>query len=172
MSHFQKWYRHAGAQVFLNFTPSSILSSLFDLAHDVLVPHLGIIIFHWFKSHKSTEVCRFGLSGISFMRAETWPLFLSVYMRLHLKTTERWKLVQNAAAHLLSGATYWKYMTFVVTGLHWMLLGLWVEFKVLIMTCKSPEWAGTNPPKELPFFLGHTATIVVSRGTWAGSTSL
>lgn len=76
------------------------------------------------------------LSVISKRPAQN-VLYNALYLELPLETTEKLQLIQNVAARMLRGANKYDQMTPILCELHWLLIRLCVQFKVLILSFKT-----------------------------------
>ncbi|KAF7245267.1 Lysophospholipid acyltransferase 1 [Varanus komodoensis] len=72
----------------------------------------------------------------------------ALYMGLLLKTVRILQLVQNRAARLLTGTECCSHITPVLRRLHWLLIEVRAQFKVLVMTYKALNGLGPGYLKE------------------------
>ncbi|KAF7235229.1 Protein TANC1 [Varanus komodoensis] len=72
----------------------------------------------------------------------------ALYVGLPLKTVQILQLVQNRAARLLMGTGHCSHLTPVLRQLHWLLIEVRAQFKVLVMTSKALNGLGPGYLKE------------------------
>ncbi|KAF7254753.1 Formin-2, partial [Varanus komodoensis] len=72
----------------------------------------------------------------------------ALYVGLPLKTVRILQLVQNRAARLLTGTGHCSHITPVLRQLHWLLIEVRAQFKVLVMTYKALNGLGPGYLKE------------------------
>lgn len=60
----------------------------------------------------------------------------SLYLGFQLSLLQRLKLVQNAAARLLTGTRRHDHITPVLANLHWLPIKYHIDFKILLLTVK------------------------------------
>lgn len=65
------------------------------------------------------------------------------YMDLSLQISWKLQLVQNAAVQTWMGTTYCAQVLSLLYWLHWLQVGFWVQFKILIVIFKTIQGLGT-----------------------------
>ncbi|XP_060550136.1 uncharacterized protein LOC132712506 [Pantherophis guttatus] len=65
-----------------------------------------------------------------------------LYMELPLKSVRRLQLVQNAAVRAIVDAPRYTNITPIFRELYWLPIGLWTQFKVLVITFKALHGSG------------------------------
>ena len=76
--------------------------------------------------------------------------------RLPLKQTQRLQKIQNWAARLIDGAMRYSHATPLLKKLHWLLIAVRVEFKILLLTHQAlngqaPDYIGHCVSRRQPF---------------------
>lgn len=69
-----------------------------------------------------------------------------VYMGLPLKNIQQLQLVQNAAAQLNLGVSYYTHITLLLCKPHWLPVGYQAQCKVLVITNKALHLLFAGPP--------------------------
>lgn len=56
---------------------------------------------------------------------------------MHLKTLQKFQLVQSVAAHLLTGGSHLEHVTAVLWEVRWLAEWFYAQFKMLVIPSKA-----------------------------------